>query len=674
MKSFVCFLMVFASAAVAQDRVSEPFRYEGYSDRAYQSYRTITTYVPLSDGEQLAVDAFVPADGPSDGPFPVILMYTPYSRSNIDPETGAIRDLGSAERGQFFIPHGYAMVAADMRGTGASTGWLQDFMPQLADDGKELIDWIAAQPWCDGNVGMMGDSYLGWSQYATASRRPESLKAIAPGVVPLDGFTGEVAPGGVFLREFFEMFSGYMSLILNNLYLPDYGVRPAKPAVDEDGDGEWRDEIPLDLNKNGNFLDDGYPPTYRDESPRKHLYYNATRAHAEGNYNYLEWASKIRYVDQESPLGFAMYDMSPSGFLPGVIESEIPILNVGGWFDAFSRGSFELYATLQSTNPSKLLMPPSYHDFNTGPFWGHFGYKNNEVLALSLTEHLRFFDRHLRGIENGYDEEPPVLLFVMNGEGWRFEREWPLARAQAREFFLGNGLGLSEVESVAGKDEYTVDLGHSSSYGSNNGNRWKGISLESPDVLPDRREKHAQSLVYTSGALASDMEVTGHPIARLWISSTEDYGDVFVFLEDVAENGESILVTEGGLRADFHQLRDNNRMVLGGKTDINVLPELPWHGYEEADFVDAPFADGAIVEMVIDLAPTSWVFREGHKVRLSVTGADYPTFSLHPELSPSNDPDSEDNRVPTITVHRSADHPSALELPWIPAKTKTANR
>ncbi|MCP4643771.1 MAG: CocE/NonD family hydrolase [bacterium] len=661
-------LVGMALAGAQEIRVSEPFEYEGYSGADYASHSTSSAYVPMPDGEKLAADVFIPTDGPSDGPFPVILMYTPYCRSNVNPETGEIGDLGRSERGRFFLPHGYAMVVADMRGTGASTGWLQDFMPQLADDGKVLVDWIAGQAWCDGHVGMMGDSYLGWSQLATASRRPEALKCIAPGVIPLDGYTGEVAPGGVFLAGFFEMFSSYMDLILHNRHLPQYGILPTKPAEDEDGDGEWADEIPVDQDGSGDFLDDGFPPKYRDGNERKHVYFNATLAHHEGNHNYMEWASKIHFADVESPLGYTMYDMSPSGFVAGTMESGIPVLHVGGWFDGFTRGTTELFSTMRATNRSKMLMPPSYHDFNTGPFWSRFGYEPGKVLQMSLTEHLRFFDRHLKGIENGYDKEPPILLYVMNGKGWRFENEWPLAREERVTYYMNEGHGLTRQRGPDGSDDYTADFTHDSSYGSNDGNRWKGIGMESPDTVPIRTDKNEQCLVYTSPPMAEDMEVTGHPVIRLSVASTEDSGDFFVFLEDVGETGGSILVSEGGLRADFHGLRDNDRMIHGGSKGIEVLPDLPWHGYEEDDHVDAPFADGAVIELVIDFAPTSWVFRKGHRVRVSIACADYPTFVLHPKLSPKNDPGAEDNLVPTVTVHRSTECPSSLELPRIPAK------
>ena len=481
MKHVIMGIVVFSAAlAHAQDaKVSEPFRYEGYSTADYKSHTSMSMYVPMPDGEKLAVDVFIPTGGPGTGPFPVILMYTPYCRSTIDPKTGEIGDLGQSQRGRFFLPHGYALVAADMRGTGASTGWLQDFMPQLADDGKVLVDWIADQKWCDGNVGMMGDSYLGWSQLAIASRQPESLKCIAPGVIPLDGYTGEVAPGGVFLAGFFKMFSAYMDLILHNRYLPQHGIRPTKPAADEDGDGEWADEIPVDQDGSGDFLDDGSPPKYRDGIEREHLYFKATLAHHKGNHNYMEWASKIRFSDQKNPLGYTMYDMSPSGFVPGTMDSGIPVLNVGGWFDGFTRGTTELFSTMRVTNPSKMLMPPSYHDFNTGPFWSHFGFDPSNVLQMSLTEHLRFFDRYLKGIENGYDKEPPILMYVMNGNGWRFEHEWPLAREVKVTYFMNLDHRLTRKRCMDGTDRYKADFTHNSSYGSNDGNRWKGIGMES---------------------------------------------------------------------------------------------------------------------------------------------------------------------------------------------------
>ena len=152
-------------------------------------------------------------------------------------------------------------------------------------------------------------------------------------------------------------------------------------------------------------------------------------------------------------------------------------------------------------------------------------------------------------------------------------------------------------------------------------------------------------------------------------SSTADYGDFFVYLEDVDENGTAVLVTEGQLRAGFANLYNNDEEIYSGETGINVLPDLPWHGYEEAEYVDKILANNSIVELVIDFQPTSWVFRKGHSIRVSIACADWPTFRLHEKLAPSNDPNDPNNIVPTITVYRDADHPSFIELLVIPLRT-----
>jgi len=666
------------AAAVA--KTSKPFEYAGYSFPEYKSFKTTSEQVIMSDGAKLALDIHLPAEGPERSAFPVILEYLPYQRSTIDVDTGKVHDITDTKEGKFYLSYGYAIVLADMRGTGASTGWLMDFMPRLSKDGEQLVDWIARQPWCDGNIGMMGSSYLGWSQTATGSRCPRALKCITPECIPLDGFTGEPYPGGIYLEGFFTRFCEYMRLILRNYNVPEKGIRPTKPVVDEDHDGELKDEIPVDVNKNGAFLDNITPPTYPDGKQRIGQYLVATISHDKGDYDYAEWASKCPFIDSRSPLVYTMYDLSPSAHIEGLIRSRIPIYHFGGWFDAFTRGTFELYCTLAASNPSKLILGPSYHDFTSGPFWKHFGFPPGKVEEMYLIEHLRFFDRYLKGVENGVGEEPPIYLYVMKGEpsgarldgsvsrpGWRFEKEWPLARQQLTKFLFDANNTLSLTRSQDGADSYKADFTHSSTFGENGGNRYLGIAGAAPPSPPVRTEKDKQCLVYTSEAVSSDTEVTGHPIAHVWVSSTADDGDFFLYLEDVAPSGEAVLVTEGQLRAGFAQLHDNNDMIRGGKFKIDVLPDLPWHGFQKNEYNPHVFANGAAVELVIDLNPTAWVFKQGRRIRLSIACADYPTFRLHPALSPQNKPDAPDNIVPTITVYRDASRTSYLELPIIPA-------
>jgi len=677
MKRLVCFTVVLValSGAVpgAEDtpKVSKPFEYSGYTTPEYTSFKTFSQYVPMEDGEQLAIDVHLPTEGPQREAFPVILEYLPYQRSTINVETGAVKDVTGSREGRFFLSYGYALVKADMRGTGASTGWVLDFIPQLSRDGGRLVEWLSEQPWCDGKIGMKGSSYLGWSQMATAAQAPKGLQCIMPECIPLDGYTGEAYPGGIFLHGFFVDFSRYMGMIWRNMNFPDMGIRPTKPALDEDGDGELQDEIPVDTNGNGTFLDDGFPPAYRDGAERQHVYFKSTQQHAKGNYNYTEWASAAPFLDSPAPLDVSMYDLSPSGYVPAVRQSRVPIYHSGGWFDAFTRGTFELYCTMAGSNPSKLVIAPSYHDFTSGPFWKHFGVSKNEAEGLYLAEHLRFYDRYLKGIENGIDTEPPIYLYVMNGAGWRFEKEWPLARQQVKRLFFGADHTLAEGDSGEGSDAYQVDFTHDARYTESLGNRYLGIGMNSPQTPPLRTDKDQQCLSYTSESVDKDMEVTGHPLVRLWASSTAPDGDFFVYLEDVEPGGEALLVTEGQLRAGFALLRDNNTMIHGGITRVDVMPELPWHGFEKAQYNAQIFADDALIELVMDLNPTAWVFKAGHRIRVSIACADYPTFRLHPLLSPKNSPDAPDNILPIVTVYRGQPHASCVELPIIPAPDKT---
>ena len=276
-------------------------------------------------------------------------------------------------------------------------------------------------------------------------------------------------------------------------------------------------------------------------------------------------------------------------------------------------------------------------------------------------------------------------IFVHN-EGWRSEETRPLERELRLRFHLaGDGL-LDREPGGPGTDEYTADFTHDASFGPpldasqiSVANVMKGKApfnapsfghsrqqmFGVPGDLPYRTETADQVLTYTSVPLAADMEVTGHPLVSVLLSSTADYGDLYFYLEDVDPEGNSVLVTEYQHRAGFDRLVDND-LLIPGNTGIDVKPELPWHGFREADYTERVFADGAQVRVTTSLYPTSWLFRKGHRIRLSIAAADWPVFDLHPRLSPRNRPDAEDNIVPTITVHRGGEEGSYVELPVIP--------
>lgn len=347
-------------------------------------------------------------------------------------------------------------------------------------------------------------------------------------------------------------------------------------------------------------------------------------------------------------------------------ESGIAIYTVGCWFSVFTRDTTWRYATQKATNPSKMFIAPAGHETfglsvrPPGPYWGYFGINVAEVHKGYNNERLRFFDHYLKGIESGIDKEPPIYIYVMNGDGWRLENEWPLGRQAITNYYFAEGNTLAKDKTSNGSDNYKVDLTLK-----NLQSRWTNGIAALKEIVK-RTDLDPKCLTYTSEPLEQDVEVTGHPIVHFWVSSTANDGDFFVYLEDVDDKGEALFVTDGLLRANFAKLIPYDFLPPGSQ--MSVLPDLPWHGFKQSDYVDGIFAGGNKVELVIDLLPTSWVFKKGHRIRVSIAGADWPTLRLHPKLSPNNKPDDPGNIVPTITVYRDADHPSRIDLPVIPQK------
>jgi hypothetical protein len=647
-------------------KVCSPFTYSGFSSPRYTSHTKTSQYVTVSDGTQLAVDVFLPSDGPDRSSFPVVFTYTPYDRAQIDPATGEVSmDFSTSSLGEMLLSYGYALVAADMRGTGAATGEQGPFTPILGQDGRELVDWMASQQWCNGNVGMTGGSYVGWSQFATASNRPTALKCITPEVILTEGYTEGFRPGGIAAINWISSYSQLLQAFNMNVQYPDFGLLPAAPALDEDGDGEFWDEIPTgDEGDPSIFFDDFLLPPFGNHYPDQvkrtlNKYFWATVEHL-FNPTFQQIADTMPYLDSHfmppwQDVGF--YEGSPGYMMNEIKDSGIAIYHIGRWYDAFCKGAPMTYASTHPMVPSKLIIGPGYHQGIPDAYLEYFAY-SGDIFEQIDVERLRFFDRHLKGIDNGIDTEPPVYLYVMN-DGWRAENEWPLARQRMTSFYLDRGNRLGEVRTEEGSDDYDVDFTHRSSYGSTVSDRW--IMIGYPDSLMMRTDKDAQCLVYDTEPLSGDTEVTGHPIADVWVTSNRRYGDVFVYLCDVDPQGESIYVAEGQLRAGWHRLYEDDDRVKGV---MDVKPELPWHGYKEAQWVDGALDSQAPLNLRFEMVPVSWVFKKGHRIRVAIAGADYPNFELNPGLAPDGTPG---NALPTtLTVHRTAASPSHVALPIIP--------
>jgi len=601
--------LAIGTALSAQQRVSRLGEYQGYSEPVYDSWVRSSQYVTMRDGVRLAVDIIRPARGGQveTKPLPVVWTHHRYQRASIRQDTvrSVIDWFGDMK---LVLLHGYVIVAVDTRGGGASFGTQQGFfMPAEARDAYEITEWLARQPWSTGNIGMFGRSYLGITQYFAASERPPHLKAIFPEMAVFDWYPF-IYPGGVYRDNFFASWQKLTYHLDRSLPLEWYNmVRVGGLAAPVDGDS-------------GSTLRDLALKAHEQNRPMDEMWSG------------VPFRNSIDQITKQ-PIH---RERSPSTYLAAINASGIPIYTQGGLFDAFPRDAVLWFNNLRV--PQKLVLGPWYHTDRT-------------VIDLGK-ERLRWYDYWLKGIQNGVMTEPRIHYWVLNapeGTEWRTSNVWPLPNQQSTRFYFHQGPSGTIASKNDGKlatgnpppegrDKYEVD--YTTTTGT--ANRWTN-TYGGLKPYPDLRENDAKGLTYTTDPLPADLQVTGHPVVSLWVTSTVTDGDFFVYLEWVDETGKSMYLTEGVLRASHRRV---------GIAPYNAIG-LPWHRSNREDL--EPLSPRPN-EIRFDLQPTSVLFRKGQRIRVTITNADRDN-NLTPVLNPA----------PTIRLFRNSTHPSHIVLPVIPS-------
>jgi putative CocE/NonD family hydrolase len=576
------------ASVTASDRISRPGKYEGYSHPLYVEWVKTSQYVTVRDGTKLAVDIYRPVqDGkPVSTPLPVIWTHDRYHREN---ESTTWTWL------QTVMAYGYIIGAVDVRGGGASFGTQQEpWSPEETRDAYDITEWFAAQPWSTGNIGMYGVSYLGITQYMAASTKPPHLKAIFPEMAMFDLYS-LAYPGGVFHNDMIAQWND------NVKSLDTWGT-----PVDEDRDGS--------------------------------MLAAALQEH-KANRDVFELATAQPYRDSADPISKKQFYRvsSPSTYLTEVGDSGVAIYHWAGWYDAFTRDALIWFDNLD--NPQKIVIGP----------WSHTDTSNFDIAA----EHLRWYDYWLKGIDNGIMNEAPIYYYTMGAgvnHGWHSAWQWPLPDQRLTKYYFGGepsgsvdsindgSLILSAPEIASGQDYYLVDY----STTSGTSTRWDNSSGGGSFAYPDLTHNDRKGLTYTTSLLTGEVDVTGHPVVHLWVTTTTKDSDFFVYMEDVDKTGDSHYITEGTLRASHRTVSTPPYDNLG----------LPYHRSYAEDIADLP---GRPVELVFDLLPTSYAFDVGHRIRITITCADKDN-ALTPELNPP----------PTVSLYREADYASYIMLPIIP--------
>ncbi|MCX6561159.1 MAG: CocE/NonD family hydrolase [Candidatus Aminicenantes bacterium] len=567
----------------------------------YDSWVRTSQYVKMRDGIRLAVDILRPARKGSveTMPLPVLWTHTRYRRASV--MDGKVRSSLEAPHLLALLKRGYILAAVDVRGAGASFGVSNGvFTPEESEDAREITEWLAVRPWSDGKIGMFGGSYLGITQLMAAARKPPHLKAIMPMVALFDLYDMG-SPGGVFREDFTKTWSDLTRQL-------DH--QPGTAPVDEDKDGKLLKAALEEHRKNRPLIDIMSPLRFRDS---------------------LDQATGTR--------PFALWD--PASHIKEINESGIPVYLFGGWYDSFTSDQFALWRNLSV--PKRLTVGA----------WSHSPRDPavaREELVLLTIESLRWYDYWLKGIDTGVMNDAPITYQVMLSPGageWRTAADWPLPAAKPVEFYPGQGKSgtigsandgfLRRKPAAEGADALTIDY----SATSGTATRWDnavGGGFGCPDMAANDRK----GLTYTTPLLGADLEVTGAPVVKLWIDSTAKDADVFAYLEEVDAKGISTYVTEGVLRA-------SQRIVSGAPYNNDGLP---YHRGFAEDARD--LAPGEPVELDFEMEPTSNVFNAGHRLRLTITGADKDNAQT-PALTPP----------PVLKVHRGKGALSALVLPVV---------
>lgn len=597
------------------EKVSRPGVYQGYSVPEYKNFTYLSYYVPMPDSTLLAVDVFLPKGLEKGKKIPAIFYPTRYNRSikgkfPINLFMDPILVIVAQKEVEFFTNHGYAIVIADARGSGASMGVrTMEFSPQEITDNNEIVNWMVKQDWCDGKIGTSGISYGATAAELLLANQNPAVKACVPRSGIFDLYSYVLYPGGVCQGPFVDVWSFTTRSLDNN----NYTVFGGKAKYVE-----------------------GIHPV---KSDKKRVILKKAVSDHKRNFDVFDGLKTIKYRDESnSVLNSAADDFSVHTYREKIENSGTAIYRIGGWYDgALAKSCTDGF--LSTKNTEKVLIGPWDH----GPADNASPYASSKETGFDFyTEMLRFFDYHLKGIQNGINEEPAFAYFTVGQEKWKGTDVWPPQNVGNQKVYLSADKTIVTTSTAlqVGTLNYKVD--YTATTDSNS--RWNSVTAlhkHGPTNYSDRGKENEKLLCFTSQALPDSMEITGHPVINLRFAADAADATVFCYLEDVGPNGSVTYVTEGLLRPAYRKVTD----------DGCYRSAYPDHSYKAAD--DMGYNKGDTVDLTMDMLPISYMFQKGHQIRVSVAGADVGHFD-----PPAHKPEN-------FTITCGAENGSWLQLPVV---------
>ena len=567
-----------------------------------------TVMIPMRDGVNLAADVYLPdPDAHGLGPYPAILVMTPYNKT------------GMAGLTAYFQAIGYAVVIQDTRGRFASEG---DYRPYetAGNDGYDTVEWIAAQSWCNENVGTFGPSAMGIAQLLTAETQPPHLKAMSVDVASPDMHDQSDYQGGAFRLSLVQgWLFGQSYNVIDRLTHGEGNVTNVLDVFIANED-KWFEHLPL---KNFPILN-RLQPSWNDiiYNPDDGPFWDATRT-----------------------------DLS---------KINVPVLQFGGWYDIFSQGTIDVFEALQSRGiPTKMVMGAWTHfnyfsniqgdpdkPFDNAAFPGGFG--------IYLYLQGLWFDKYLKDAGPSLiDAMPPVTYYTIEagptvpstflGPYWRAASTWPPTGTTETSFYFTEGNGPDPliddgllVTSLPDDNE-AIDYIYDPrdpvpTVGGNN------LSIPSGAFDQSSVEMRGDVITFSTEPLVADLEVSGRVIVKLFASSSATDTDFTAKLVDVnpADNYARNVV-DGIIRGRYKDTDESQTLLVPG--DIN--------------------------EFTIDLWSTSYLFKAGQRIRVEISSSNFPRFDRNPNTGDTFGKNGKLD-VAQNTIYFGKDYPSRIVLPVAP--------
>ncbi len=546
--------------------------------------RNSSLYVTSADGTKIAVDVWLPADLAKGAHVPALIKATPYWRGRELTVLGKALahflapDLAMEPDVAILNGRGYAVLAVDARGTGASFGTLKImFSDAEVNDYDAVATWIAKQPWSNGKVGAYGFSYRGISAANMASLKNPSIKAVAP-LFDLSDLYLLGYPGGAY-ADYLLTAWGAQTRELNLGQEPCDGDTFCELAI--------KGPKPVDTDSDGALLR------------------QATDAHR-GNYNVHDCALAAPARDDTiCTSGRSLDSVSLLARKAKVEARNLPMFVLTGWLDESSPAQV-VDRFNNFSNPQQLVLGPFTHGgFEADdPFAPHGPSPLNYLRQTDMM--ADFFDRYLKDTPVRPIAKS-VQYYVIGAGRWRTSQSWPPARSAMVKWYPDGKNALTTVEPQAGSDRYAVDF--RATTGALSGYRGQ-VDLSKTDY-GDRRAQDRNLLAYTSAPFANDTEIAGNPMAHLHLATSASDGLVIVYLEDVAPDGRVTYVSQGLLRLAHRKLL--------GQTGQEISADR-LHSYRKADM--GAMTPGVVEDITIAISPIAALIHKGHRLRVAIAGAD----------------------------------------------------